>query len=164
MRKTALVILTLTLVMACASLDCPVNNIVATRYSLQKPDGTPDTMGVDTLWIWTKSTDGTDVMLVNRLCGTKATYFSIEPSLTLPVDMVCLEVEDTIGTVWDDTIWVTKEDYPHFEGVDCKASYFHTITGVRSTRRIIDTVIINKNTVDYDASTAHFLLRLKARR
>jgi len=150
--------------MACASLDCPVNNVVATRYGLQKPDGTPDTMGVDTLWAWTTRPDGTEVSLVNRLCGTKATYFSISPSYTLPEDMVCLLVQNDAGTFWKDTIWVTKEDYPHFEGVDCKASYFHTITGVKSTHRLIDTVIINKKTVDYDTSTAHFLLRLKARR
>jgi hypothetical protein len=59
---------------------------------------------------------------------------------------------------------VKKENRPHFEGVDCKATYFHTLTSVQSTHDIIDTVIINKSEVTYDASTAHFLLRLKDRR
>ena len=156
--------MTTLLMMACASIDCPVNNIVETVYSLQKPDGTADTLGVDTLWIWTPRADGTDIVLINRLCGTKATQFSIPVSYTQTEDVVCLQVQDTIGTGWKDTIWVTKENHAHFEGVDCKANYFHTITSARSTHRIIDSVIINKTEVNYDASTAHFLLRLKARR
>ncbi len=149
---------------ACVSLDCPVNNMVNTVYNLQKPDGTTDTMGVDTLWVRVCRTNKNDTLLINSLCGTSATKFHIPISHTQPEDVVWLEVKDTIGTLWRDTIHLQKENYPHFEGVDCKASYFHKITAVRSSHHLIDTVIINKSEVNYDASKAHFLLRLKARR
>ena len=164
MRKLTIAILTSLLVMACASIDCPVNNLVETVYTLQKSDGTPDTMGVDTLWVWAERADGNSSLLINRLCGPKATQFRIPVSYTQTEDIITLEATDTIGTSWEDTIWVTKDNRPHFEGVDCKASYFHTIQSVRSTHDLIDTVIINNTEVNYDASKAHFLLRLKDRR
>ena len=152
------------LMMACSSLDCPVGNIVQCYYSLQKPDGTADTLGVDTLWVRSPRTDKKDTLLVNRLCGTTATKFYLPMSHTQPTDLICLQLKDTIGTEWLDTIRLHKEDAPHFESVDCQASYFHKLTGLTSTHRIIDTVLINKQDVTYDASTPHLLLRLKARR
>ena len=138
------------LLAACTSLDCPVNNMVETVYSLQNSDGSPDTL------------------IINSLCGTKATKFSIPLSHTQSEDNLTIIIRDTcINTgqhEWRDNIQVKKENRPHFEGVDCKATYFHTLTSVQSTHDIIDTVIINKSEVTYDASTAHFLLRLKDRR
>ena len=156
------------LLAACTSLDCPVNNMVETVYSLQNSDGSPDTLGIDTMWVYAKRSDGTDTLLVNSLCGTKATKFSIPLSHTQSEDNLTIIIRDTcINTgqhEWRDNIQVKKENRPHFEGVDCKATYFHTLTSVQSTHDIIDTVIINKSEVTYDASTAHFLLRLKDRR
>lgn len=168
MRKIILGILTMAIMAGCVSLDCPVNNVVSSVYSLQKPDGSPDTLLVDTMWVWAVRSDLTDTLLVNRLCGTKATKFAITLSNTQPTDMVCLEVVDSCKgidqTQWLDTIFLSKTDQPHFEGVDCKANYFHTLTGVTSSHHLIDTVIINKTDVNYDTSTPHLLLRLKARR
>jgi len=164
MRKIAVAILTAIVATACTSIDCPVENTVYTVYQLQKPDGTTDTLTVDTMWIYTPRADGTDTLLVNRLCGSSATTFNLPISYTQPEDVICLITKDTIGTIWQDTIRILKENYPHFENVDCQASYFHSITAVRSTHRIIDTVLINNATVNYDASNAHFHLRLKARR
>lgn len=152
------------LFMACTSIDCPVDNMVAVIYNLQKPDGTADTLGVDTLWVRSPRADATDTLLVNRLCGSKATGFTLPISHTQPVDIICLQLNDTIGNTWRDTIRLAKENFPRFESVDCKASYFHTITGISSTHYMIDTIIINKTEVNYDMSTAHLLLRLKARR
>ena len=63
-----------------------------------------------------------------------------------------------------DTIRIKKEDIPHFESVDCQASYFHTITDVSYTNDIIDSIVINNRNVNYDAKTTHFKLYLKARR
>lgn len=153
------------LLFSCVSLDCPVNNTVECYYSLEKSTGGTDTLGVDTLWVSSPLNDENDeVVLVNRLCGSKATKFSIPVSHTKPMDLVCLLVKDTIGTEWLDTIRVYKENYPHFESVDCKASYFHKLTGISSTNRIIDSVSIIKQEINYDASTPHIVLRLKARR
>jgi len=61
-----------------------------------------------------------------------------------------------------DTVWIKKENYPHFESVDCSAAFFHKITDVRSTHNGIDSITINKRDVNYDAKTEHFHIYLKA--
>ena len=151
-------------VAACTSIDCPVQNTVCTVYSLNKADGTADTLGVDTMWLWTQRADGKDTLLINRLCGTSATGFNLPISYTQPEDIICLALEDTIGNLYLDTIRIKKEDIPHFESVDCQASYFHTITNVSSTHQIIDSIVINNPNVNYDTKTTHFKLYLKANR
>ena len=123
-----------------------------------------DTMGIDTMWVRLKRVDHTDTLLINRLCGAKATNFQIPISYTQPEDSICTTVVDTIGTVWRDTIVIKKDNMPHFESVDCQASYFHTLTAVKSTHYLIDTVVINHSFVSYDTSNEHLLLYLKARR
>ena len=148
---------------ACTSLNCPVQNSVRAYYSLLKANGTPDTLGVDTLWLWTIRGERSDTLL-NSLFGTKATSFDLPISHTQSEDTICLALMDTIGTVYLDTIRIKKENYPHFESVDCQASYFHTITDVSYTNDIIDSIVINNRNVNYDTKTTHFKLYLKARR
>jgi len=163
MRKIALATIAL-LVVACTSIDCPVDNLVYTVYDFQKPDGSPDTLGVDTMTIWTHRADGSDTIVANKLCGTTATYVSLYISHTQPEDSFFVLTQDTSGNKWRDTIRILKENYPHFESVDCQAAYFHKITAATATRHIIDTLIINNPNVNYDIKTEHFYLRLKARR
>jgi hypothetical protein len=55
-------------------------------------------------------------------------------------------------------VWVKKEDFPHFESVDCNASFFHRLTDVRHTRHYIDSIVISNPSVDYDQKTEHFRL------
>ncbi|MBR1548199.1 MAG: alpha amylase [Prevotella sp.] len=129
-----------------------------------KADGKPDTLGVDTMWVWTPRADGKDTLLVNRLCGTSATSLELPISYTQPEDVLCLLLADTVGRYWLDSIRIKKENHPHFESVDCQAAFFHTITGVTSTHNIVDSVVIKNPEVTYDASSPHFYLYLKARR
>ena len=154
--------------LSCASIDCPITNTVYCVYDLQKTDGSADTLRIDTLWARAQCINSTDTLLINRLCGSNATKLYIPISYTQTEDVIFLEVRDTSvstkQTIWKDTIHLTKENSPHFEGVDCKANYFHQVTGISSTHHLIDTIIINNTEVNYDASKAHFLLRLKARR
>ena len=163
MRKIIVMCLMVMAIAACTSLNCPVQNSVRAYYSLLKADGTPDTLGVDTLWLWTIRGERSDTLL-NSLFGTKATSFDLPISHTQSEDTICLALMDTIGTVYLDTIRIKKENYPHFESVDCQASYFHTLTAVKSTHYLIDTVVINHSFVSYDTSNEHLLLYLKARR
>ena len=60
--------------------------------------------------------------------------------------------------VWKDTVTVKKENYSHFESVDCGPSFFHTITDVKTTHNYIDSIVINNKEVNYDASKAHFYI------
>ena len=174
MRKVV-IILFVALLAACTSIDCPVQNSVYTVYSLKKADGSADTLKTDTLWVWTPRVNGSgasrddvfdanDTVLINRLYGDKASSFSLPISYTLPEDTLCLLLCDKDKVFYHDTIFVKKENYPHFESVDCQASYFHTITDVRWTNNFIDAVVINNPNVTYDASTEHFHLYLKTDR
>ena len=146
---------------ACTSIDCPVQNKVYTVYSLKKANGTTDTLKVDTLTITIKRADGTDSTLLNRATGIST--FDLNISYTQPEDVFYYTLLDTLGNTYHDTIYIKKEDEPHFESVDCQATYFHRLTDVRFTQHIIDSVVINHSTVNYDTSNEHFHVYFKAR-
>ena len=154
----------LLLMMACTQIDCPVQNTVYTVYNLKKADGTADTLRVDTLTIKTRRADDTDTVLLNRLCGTTASTFNLPISYTQPEDVLFLELADTMGGKWRDTVRIKKDNLPHFESVDCQVAYFHVITTVSTSHHFIDSIVINNSKVTYDATTEHFHLYLKALR
>ena len=161
LRLTAMGVLAATLTLgACSSIDCPVQNTVYTAYGLYKPGGERDTLR-DTLTILTTRRDGTDSVLLNRSVNTTA--FELPMSYTAPADTLLFTITDTLQRTLTDTVWIAKDNYPHFESVDCNISFFHFITSVRWTGNAIDSIAVNKQNVDYDASTEHFHLYLKAR-
>lgn len=144
---------------ACSSVDCPVENTVATVIKLQRADGTPDTLRTDTLTITSPKAGNVDTTLLNRSINTVA--FQLPVSYTQPVDTLYLTLADTSQTnhkVYHDTIYITKTNSPHFESVDCNLSYFHEITAVEHTRHRIDSIVINKSLVNYDLTKEHLRL------
>ena len=170
---TAFLISHFAFLISCTSIDCPVNNTVRGYYALMKADGKPDTLTKDTMWVWTKRADGKDTVIsrhiqgsleLNCFYGSSASTFSLPVSYTQPEDVLCVLVRTAEGINYKDTIRIKKEDFPHFESVDCQAAYFHTITAVSSTHQIIDSIVINNPHVNYDQNTTHFKLYLKARR
>lgn len=138
-------------VVSCSSIDCPVQNKVEMGCQLT------DTLR-DTLSVTSRRKNGTDTLLLNR--GVNLTLMKLPLSYQNPVDTLVLK---TMRMAVTDTVWVEKEDMPHFESVDCGLTYFHKIKSVRSTHLGIDTVTINKSLVDYDPTTAHLQFRFKAR-
>ena len=157
-----IVVIMLTGLAACSSIDCPLNSLVYTQYQLMNAAGRVDTLA-DTLTISTKRTDGNDSVLINR--SMRTTEFSLPISYSQPQDVFFVETIDTLTkTVTLDTITVEKVDRPHFESVDCSPSYFHTITAVGTTHNAIDSVVINNPDVDYDTSRKHFNIYFKHRR
>lgn len=165
MRKIIAIIFLIAAIVSCVSVDCPVQNKVETLYVLKKPNGKVDTMGIDTLTVWThriRYKDTKDSTLINRLCGEK-TAFSIPTSHTLTEDSIFTLLKDTLGHEWLDTICISKEDFPHFESVDCQATYFHHITDVKTTHNGIDSITIQNREVNYE-SAEHFFLYLKVNR
>ena len=157
-----IVVIMLTGLAACSSIDCPLNSLVYTQYQLMNAAGRVDTLA-DTLTISTKRTDGNDSVLINR--SVRTTEFSLPISYSQPQDVFFVETIDTLTkTVTLDTITVEKIDRPHFESVDCSPSYFHTITAVGTTHNAIDSVVINNPDVDYDTSRKHFNIYFKHRR
>lgn len=149
----------LLLTIACSSIDCPVQNVVATIYKMEKADGTADTLH-DKLSIFTRRSNGILDTLVNN--STNTTLLQLPVGYTNPEDTLLFEVTDASG-IYSDSVYIKKENEPHFESVDCNIAYFHTITGVRlSSHNVIDTIIINKTAVNYDLSTEHFRIVFKA--
>lgn len=151
-RLTAIVLVVIVLVgiVACSSIDCPLNNTVYSNYVLQGPVQTLP----DTLTITTQKADGLDTLLINRQVNTES--FSLPMSYSNDEDVLYFRCNHL-----RDTVWVEKTNYPHFESVDCGTNYFHTITGVRYTRHAIDSVTINHNSVNYDTTNEHFYIYFK---
>jgi len=149
---------------SCSSIDCPVENTVFTTYTLENPDGSTGSMTTDTLTIKTLRSNGTDSTLINSLTGSDINGFDLPISYTQPEDILYTTLRCASGTTYLDTIRIKKENHPHFESVDCQATYFHTITAISTTHHGIDSIVINKPYVSYDSSTEHFHLYLKADR
>ncbi len=157
MRKWLLSVITLFLA-ACTTLDCPVDNTVETRYGILDSSGNTFSL-TDTLWVYSYKIDGTETLLLNSLINASKFYLPI--SYSHPEDVLYFyQKNDSVQML--DTVWIKKEDYPHFESVDCSASFFHTITGIRYTTNGIDSIVINNRTVNYDSTTVHFHLYPKS--
>lgn len=147
---------------SCSSINCPVQNLVYTVYKVYGYSGqtfAADTLK-DTLFVLTRVESG-DTVLLNS--GVGLTSFSLPISQQRAADTLVFAVVDTLRQLTLDTLWIEKEDHPHFESVDCAPAFFHTVTDVRFTHSRIDTVIINHRQVDYDPSTEHFRIVFKSR-
>ena len=146
------------LISSCSSIDCPVQNTVYSSYALYTADEQVDTLR-DTMYVFSRRADGKDTLLFNA--GIGLTKFQLQISYSHPEDTLCFLMVNGSNYLAIDTVFVKKEDIPHFESVDCSASFFHRLTAVRSTHHAIDTIVISKNFVDYDTSIPHFHLVLK---
>lgn len=153
MRKIIPFILLMILAMVgCTSLDCPLNNTVYTKYKLQ---GDVSQL-TDTLTISTTKIEGTDSVLINK--DVNVDSFSLPMSYSQDQDVLYFTVNTQNNQQFTDTVTVSKENYSHFESVDCSPAFFHTITGVKTTHNIIDSIVINNKEVNYNATKAHFYI------
>ena len=158
-RPIGLLIIIFSICCACSSINCPVQNTVAVYYAVGYDDElgerVDETFG-DTLWIWTQRSDGTDTLLLNS--GTGLGSFSLPVSYQHPEDVLIFAIADTLHNFTVDTVWIKKDDIPHFESVDCSAHFFHRLTDVRSTHYRIDTIAIKNPSVTYDPTVTNLLI------
>ncbi len=140
--------------MACSSYDCSLYN--QTMVCLKFTVGDKNSILTDTLSISTRRSDGSDTLLINRIVKQDSTSFPM--SYKQDEDVFYLDMTDTTGLKYRDTVWVSKTNEMHFESVDCEASYFHTIQEVRSTHKTIDKIIINNKEINYDAGKPHLII------
>jgi hypothetical protein len=156
-----LVFVLVAFIAACSTIDCPVQNKVAVNYAVKTVvDGVEvkDTLQ-DTLYVWSTRNDNKDTLLLNRGIGISS--FSLPVSYSHPEDKLVFRFVDNNGVSTVDTVWLKKEDIPHFESVDCSAHFFHTLTAIRSTHQAIDTIFINNPKVNYDSSLDHIHVYFK---
>ena len=153
MRKW-LALLGVVVIVGCSSIDCPVNNVVATRYCFYDTAGDSLKL-VDTLSVTSTRKNGTDTLILNKLTGKAS--FSLPISYSHPEDVLVFEFRNK-EVIGNDTVWVKKDDIPHFESVDCNASFFHTLTAVRCTNHLLDSIVIKNTSVTYDNTIVHFYI------
>lgn len=159
MRRCLIALVALLSVLtACTSIDCPVEHTVRTLYVLKKSGERPDTLK-DTLYIVSKRINKTDTLLVNGVINVPT--LSVPISYTSPEDTLYFYFRNGMFQATD-VVLIKKDNLPHFESVDCNASFFHRITGVRYTSNAIDSIRINNPSVTYEPTTEHLHLYLKA--
>ena len=154
MRKMFLFVVVVWLT-ACSTIDCPVENTVSVQYEIRDKAG-KELAITDSLSIVSTRQDG-DYVVLNRLSDKSS--FSIPISYAYPEDVLyfCFKNLGNDSIVVD-TVCIEKDDFPHFESVDCNASFFHEITNVQYTRHYIDSLVLLNKSVTYDQTTVHFRL------
>ena len=157
MRRMTIALIALTAMTACTSIDCPVENNVATLYKLQKADGTQDTLH-DTLTVLTRLARGVDTVILNK--SVETTSFQLPISYTNAADTFTF-VRKSDTRELTDTVWIEKTNLTQFESVDCKLVYFHDVTSLRHTRNGIDSISVKKGRIDYDSNTENFHIYFK---
>lgn len=136
----------------CTAVDCPLNNIVHTQFVVE--GGVTDD---DTLSVLAVRADGSDTILYNL--GVNTTSMSLPISYQQDEDMLVFQLTDTTTKVTvSDTLRIQKENTPHFESADCAPTFFHKLTAVSTTHHLIDSVVINEQEVDYDATKKHIYI------
>ena len=153
MKKLLLAILVVA--SSCSSIDCPISTKVAVNYGFYNASEQKDTL-TDTLSVWSQRKDGTDTLLYNS--GVNKTTLTLPISYQRPEDVLIFRIADTLKSVTLDTVWIKKEDIPHFESVDCAAAFFHELTDVKLTHHAIDSLVLINTSVTYDTKTIHFYL------
>ena len=153
------------LMVACSSIDCPVDSTVTTLYQVYDSNGIAMSLN-DTMTVVSERQDGEDITLLdgqdntlyNKGFGLKE--FVLPISYSHPEDVLFFHFDNSDNNDLHviDTVWIKKDDYPHFESVDCNAIFFHTLTDVRYTRNYIDSIVIKNPSVTYDSQTVHFYL------
>ena len=138
---------------SCSSIDCPIRNTVSVQYEIRDKSGAALSI-TDSLSVVTTRLDGKDEIL-NKLIGRSS--FSLPISNSHPEDILFFCFKNSEKTVVD-TVWIKKDDIPHFESVDCAAAFFHELTDVRHTHNAIDSLVLVNRSVTYDENTVHFYL------
>lgn len=146
-------ILATVIVVSCTTIDCPVNNLVRTRYQFTNSAG--DSLKLmDTMTVVSANKDG-DTIVLNK--GVSISKFHLPISYSHPEDELVFYFDgDNLHLA--DTLWIKKDDIPHFESVDCNATFFHKLTAIRHTHNCLDSVIIVNPSVTNDDQVVHVLI------
>lgn len=157
MRRLIPAIALAAMLTACTSVDCPVENVVATYYKALKADGKQDTLR-DTLTVMTRLASGKDSVILNKSVATMS--FQLPVSFSNEADTFTFIRMGTSRTIVD-TVCIEKTNLPQFESVDCNLVYFHDVLNVRHTRHGIDSISIKKARIDYE-KTDNFHIHFKS--
>ena len=141
MRQFTLLFTCLAFLVSCDQVDCTLDNSVSYTCNFYS-EGSKVTLND----VITVTACGTDSVLINKMQGV--------PGIELPMsywneqDTLVLHITGS-GYEMKDTIWVKKNNTPHFESPDCPTKMFHFITEVNCTHTFIDSLSLVNPTVNY---------------
>ena len=141
MRRFTLLFTCLALLASCDQVDCTLDNSVSYTCNFYS-EGSKVTLND----VITVTACGTDSVLINQMQGVPGielpmSYWNEQDTLVLHITGNSYEMKDTI--------WVKKNNIPHFESPDCPTKMFHFITEVNSTHTFIDSLSLVNPTVNY---------------
>ncbi len=142
---------------ACTSIDCPMNSHVFANYGFYVNGDTAVTIQ-DQLTVTITRNDGNDTTLINK--QTNAHNVNLPMSFLHDVDTLRLTIASENGEQTD-VLHVKKTNELHFESVECGANYFHKILSIETTHNFIDSIVVIKDNVNYDATEEHVHIYLK---
>ena len=138
---------------SCDNFSCPLNNSVESVYAFYAAErddagelitGRAVSIG-DTLTV--RAID-IDSVIANKLIN--ASGMKLPMSYYNETDVLELLFTDTQNRTGRDTLWITKHNQHHWDDPSCAVHIWHTITDLRSTHNLIDTVVVNNPEVNYD--------------
>lgn len=141
-------ILTVTII-SCDSNDCPLNNVVYSTYGfyVNTADGEAKVSVMDTL---TVVVAGTDSILINRMYEMSSIELPV--SYTSGTDTLVFRFTNKNKETFEDSVFIDKENIPHYESPDCPTAMFHYITGIRTTHTLIENAIVVHPNINYNAT------------
>ena len=125
----------------------PASYGMTDRFYAATDEGESKIQVLDTLTI---TAAGTDSILINRL--VRGSEVELPVSYSAATDTLIFHFTDTTSRTRRDTIWIDKENIPHYESPTCPASMFHHVTAVRWTRLLVDSVSIVNPNINYNVS------------
>ena len=125
---------------ACTSIDCPLDNVVALKCGLYDNASGSRLSLSQTLTVRAGIGDFLLPLRYGSVCDT-----------------LLFEFSDAEGRAATDSVFLSHRVMPHFESIDCPAAMFHELGGVRHTSHplsllplTIDSIAVVRKTVNYD--------------
>lgn len=128
---------------ACSGEDCPINNTVAGKMVFYNHLGDP--VAINGMLSVSVVRPQGDSIVLNRKNNAAEVAFPL--SYTHETDTL---IFDYNGGMAYDTLYVSHTNTPTLVSVACGTAMFHSLTTVRSTHYVIDTLIIKSPEVNYD--------------
>lgn len=182
-KTAAFVVTSITVLSACYSNNCPLDNSVICNYTFHDSYGTPIQYG-DTITVTTLM-QGTKTVYTYRKMGNKTIIKDIRDTDLISqgyTETVSTQRKDTIllnnlcdassmslpmsyfrdrdtlivsykSILAKDTIWIDHDSYPYVELPECGTYRYHTIKHITSTSSAIDHIEIANPYVDYEGNT-----------
>jgi hypothetical protein len=135
----------------CDTIDCTLYNTVICKASFYG-----DGKAVAITDVLTVTTCGVDSVLINQ--KREAQTLELPLSYWQDTDTLVFSVMGEEYALMD-TLWIDKENSPHFESPDCPCTMFHRICAVRTTHTFIDSVTIVQPLVNYE-ETEHLQIHV----